>query len=171
MERVLSLVGEANTALKRADHMVSVTYKVVHDVKLLMVIMEHVHKAVIKGMDAVLLYDMIYKRIPMLPVQFRDRLIDLLLYYFTHLAELSSKYPDRLALLDEVELRERFYEAISGALTSLNIETDNNFQKMLREENVRAQRYRSAHQYNLEEFQLSEADIVRKFSGVYPASW
>ena len=74
MEKIQSLVLEANKDVKRADHLIAVTYKLVTDTKLLIIAVENLHKALIKGMGALLRYDLIYKRIPDIPENMINRL-------------------------------------------------------------------------------------------------
>ncbi|MBW2979434.1 hypothetical protein DRZ77_02155 [Candidatus Woesearchaeota archaeon] len=64
MEAYELVLEKANKSLKIADHMLSVTYKLVNDPKLLLSIVEHIFAAVLNGMDAVLLFERLYKRIP-----------------------------------------------------------------------------------------------------------
>lgn len=74
MEEVNQIVEQANELLKRADHMASVTYQVVNETKLLVVIVDNLYQAAIKAMDAVLHYDYLYKRIGELPANTRERM-------------------------------------------------------------------------------------------------
>ncbi len=63
MEKLRQLIGEANLNLKRADHLVYITYPLVKEVKLLYKITENIHTALIKAMEAILYYERLYKRI------------------------------------------------------------------------------------------------------------
>lgn len=69
-----ALVDEANRAFKTADHLAYVTYPIVTDRKLLMVIVENLHLALRKSMDAFLTYEYMYKRINHLPREFGSQL-------------------------------------------------------------------------------------------------
>lgn len=74
MERFLQLVKEANRAFETADHLAYVTYPLVNDTKLIIGIAENLFKALSNGMDAILYYDRIYKRIMHLPTDFQGKL-------------------------------------------------------------------------------------------------
>lgn len=74
MEKLRLLLKEANTAFKIADHMIYVTYPLVSDTKLLIVIIENLHKAITKGVEALLYYEFLYKRISNFPESFHERL-------------------------------------------------------------------------------------------------
>lgn len=67
MDNITSLMEEANRAFKTADHLAYVTYPIVTDKKLLMVIVEHLHRAIAKSVEAILAYEYLYKRINHLP--------------------------------------------------------------------------------------------------------
>ena len=62
MEQVRTLTNEANELVKRADHLAVVTYKIVNDPKLLIVVIETLQKALMAGMKAVVRFDEVYKK-------------------------------------------------------------------------------------------------------------
>lgn len=64
METFKRLVGEANKSLKTADHLTYVTFPLINDIKLMVTITENLNIALTKGMEAILHYDRLYKRIP-----------------------------------------------------------------------------------------------------------
>jgi hypothetical protein len=74
MERFLQLVKEANRAFETADHLAYVTYPLVNDNKLIISIAENLFKALTTGMEAILYYDRIYKRIMHIPPDFHGKL-------------------------------------------------------------------------------------------------
>tara|TARA_Y100000310_G_scaffold335338_2_gene417139 strand:- start:46397 stop:46879 length:483 start_codon:yes stop_codon:yes gene_type:complete len=74
MEHAKKLLNEANESLKRADHLASVTFKLINDPKLLWVALENTHKAAINCMNSLLQFDYIYKRIPHIPEVFKEKL-------------------------------------------------------------------------------------------------
>jgi len=63
MEDIKSLVKEANTLVNTADHLTYITYPTVKDNKLMISIIEDLYKALVKGVNAVLQYERMYKRI------------------------------------------------------------------------------------------------------------
>lgn len=73
MQEVKDLVIEANKAFETADHLAFVTYPVINDTKLFALVAEQLHRALISGMNALLEYDEMYKRIPPLPDEFENR--------------------------------------------------------------------------------------------------
>lgn len=74
MEQIRRMVLEANNAFKTADHLAYVSYPLLKDNKLLLAIAQNLYIASLKGMDAVLHYEKLYKRINMLPVDFESRM-------------------------------------------------------------------------------------------------
>lgn len=70
MEKLKSLITEANGALHKADHLVYVTYPQVKEAKLLYTIAYNLYVALAKGMEAVLHYERLYKRIPLVKGDF-----------------------------------------------------------------------------------------------------
>jgi len=73
MEEILKLVREAKKLYETADHLTYVTFPVVNEVKLLVTIAENLNSALVMGMNAILLYDRLYKRIPPLNTDFYSR--------------------------------------------------------------------------------------------------
>lgn len=64
MERFQEARDKARKNLQVADHMISVTYKVVDDPKLLLAVMENVFLALTNSMASILYYERLFKRIP-----------------------------------------------------------------------------------------------------------
>lgn len=65
-------MGEARDKLNTADHLIFVTYPAVNEVKMLYVIVDGISTAVKKAMIAVVRYDRLYKRVPLVPGDFRS---------------------------------------------------------------------------------------------------
>lgn len=74
MQEIYALIDKANRLFQTADHLTYVTYPVVNDVKLIITIMENIYSSLIAGMEAILNYDRMYKRISPLPDNFSARL-------------------------------------------------------------------------------------------------
>jgi len=74
MQEASNLLNEANRLLRTADHLAYVTYPLVKDNKLIMAITENLAEAMTKAVDAVLSYDIYYKRIMNVPSDFQSRL-------------------------------------------------------------------------------------------------
>jgi len=64
MEKFQIARERAIRALKTADHMVSVTYGVVKDAKLLLAVLDNLNVALEETMNSILYYDRLFKRIP-----------------------------------------------------------------------------------------------------------
>ena len=73
MERFQQYLLEAKKAFETADHLAYVTFPLVNDSKLLLLITENVQRALNHSMNALLSYDELYKRIPPLPSDFSAR--------------------------------------------------------------------------------------------------
>ncbi|MFH1840385.1 MAG: hypothetical protein ABH849_04520 [Nanoarchaeota archaeon] len=74
MEKYEELLIEMDRAFKTADHLAYVTYPIVKEIRLLMNIIENLDKALRAGMNAILEYDRLYKRIGPLQESFEIRL-------------------------------------------------------------------------------------------------
>jgi len=75
MEKLKELVKKANQHLKTADHLTYVTYPLVKDIKLLLNIIENLNKSMTLGMEAVLRYDKLFKRISPYPDNFEAKFL------------------------------------------------------------------------------------------------
>lgn len=73
MEKFQESREKALKALRTADHMISVTYGVVKDPKLLLAILENLNKSLQETMDSILFYDRLFKRIPPFQDSFESR--------------------------------------------------------------------------------------------------
>lgn len=74
MERLKQLVKEANSEFMKANHLAYVTYPMIKETKLLYVIAEVLQGALAKGVEAMLHYERLYKRIPLVPGAFDTEL-------------------------------------------------------------------------------------------------
>ncbi|MFH1455690.1 MAG: hypothetical protein ABIF40_01950 [archaeon] len=63
MEKVKSLLKESNSKIRSADHLLTMTYPVIQDPKMLAVITQNIYTSMTSGMKALLYYDRLYKRI------------------------------------------------------------------------------------------------------------
>ena len=75
MEKLKELVKKANQYLNTADHLTYVTYPLVKDIKLLFNIVENLNKALNYGMEAILRYDKLFKRISPYPDNFEAKFL------------------------------------------------------------------------------------------------
>lgn len=74
MDKLKQLITEANTELKKADHLAYVTYPMIRESKLLYAIAEVIYNSLHKGVEAVLAYERLYKRIPLVPGTFETEI-------------------------------------------------------------------------------------------------
>lgn len=72
MEEHFVALQEAKDAAKIADHMVTITYNVVNDPKLLVVVAEKIFTAMKSAIRSVLLYEVYQKRIPAYKEDFQE---------------------------------------------------------------------------------------------------
>jgi hypothetical protein len=74
MEKFKFLVRQARAYLQTADHLVYVTYPLVNETKMLLVVAENLYKASTKAINAILYREKLYKRIISLPDEWEQRL-------------------------------------------------------------------------------------------------
>ncbi len=60
-------------SIKRADHLTYMTLPIVKDNKLILSIMENIHLSMVQGMNTLLEYERMYKRVPPLSQNFASR--------------------------------------------------------------------------------------------------
>lgn len=74
MDKLKQLITEANAELKKADHLAYVTYPMIRESKLLYAIAEVLYNSLHKGVEAVLEYERLYKRIPLVAGTFETEI-------------------------------------------------------------------------------------------------
>ncbi len=74
MEKVKALQRESDIKIRSADHLLTVTYPVIKDPKMLVVVTQNIYTSMISGMKALLYYDRLYKRIGPLSADFWSQL-------------------------------------------------------------------------------------------------
>lgn len=73
MEDHKLLIKEALRLLNTADHMAYMTYPMINDPKLLLTITKNLYNALLKSVEAVLVYEATYKRIPSFVNSYHDK--------------------------------------------------------------------------------------------------
>ena len=73
MEKYQSAIEKAKKNIQIADHMLTVTYPLVKDTKLLLAIMENIFLSMANAMVSVLYFDRMYKRIPSFSESFEGK--------------------------------------------------------------------------------------------------
>ena len=74
MNNVVVNIDEALKKFRTADHILYVTYPLVSDNKLLISVAENLNLALLKALDALLMYECLFKRIRDVPFDFIDKL-------------------------------------------------------------------------------------------------
>ncbi|MDP3916837.1 MAG: hypothetical protein Q8Q42_00950 [Nanoarchaeota archaeon] len=74
MERFYDYVNKAIKSYTTADHMVHMTYQVVHDPKIMLLAATHLYESLENAVSAILYYDYYFKRIQLFPQDPASRL-------------------------------------------------------------------------------------------------
>jgi hypothetical protein len=74
MEEFQELREIAHKKISLADHMLTMTYPLVRDTKLLLVVLENIFLAMTNAMSSVLYYERLFKRVPPFKDSFEDKL-------------------------------------------------------------------------------------------------
>jgi hypothetical protein len=101
------------------------------------------------------------------PDELRDRLMELLKFYYLHQAEVAARHPDRVALLDNHALRDRLEQSVRDAFERVGLELTPQFAEALAEAGQASRGFSSGHRYALADFDLDEAQLKRDFAPVY----
>ena len=75
MKKFKNALVKANNLFRTADHLAYVSYPLLKDNKLLVVITKNLYMAGVNGMDTILYYEKVYKRINILPTDFNSRML------------------------------------------------------------------------------------------------
>ena len=75
MQQFKNALVQANNLFRTADHLAYVSYPLLKDNKLLVVITKNLYMAGVNGMDTILYYEKVYKRINILPTDFNSRML------------------------------------------------------------------------------------------------
>jgi hypothetical protein len=95
----------------------------------------------------------------------RDRLVDQLAFYYCNLDRLARAQPaDRCATVTLPQLRSGLAQTLTAVYDRLGLPMDRAFERLLRDEDESARRYRSGHSYSLEQFGLVPARIEARFA-------
>jgi len=74
MQEIKITLDKANQLIKRADHMLYVTYPLIKDNKLIITMADNIVNGMIYAMDAVFMYEKLYKRISYYPEDFKEKM-------------------------------------------------------------------------------------------------
>ena len=101
------------------------------------------------------------------PPAFRDALLDLLVFYYEHLADVAGRHPDRIAFISNDDLKHELEASITRAYSKVSLDMSPQFAGVLRHASQASRRHRSSHRYSLDEFDLSEELIRSRFERSY----
>jgi len=97
----------------------------------------------------------------------RDRFVEQLLFYYLHLEAVARAHPDRIAVIDNDQLRDNLEIVVRGSFAALDLDMSPQFADALVEASRRSRGFSSKHAYTLEEYGLSEAMVEKRFAAVY----
>lgn len=103
------------------------------------------------------------------PVAVRDRLIELLAFYYRHLADVGKGNPKQWVKVANEDLHQRLAETVLAGYRQLGLSVDPAFEQALAEADRRSRAFRSGHRYRPADFGLTSEGIRRRFAAVYPA--
>lgn len=97
----------------------------------------------------------------------RDRFVEQLLFYYLHLESVARTRPDRIAIIDNDQLRDNLESVVRASFAALDLDVSPQFEDALAEAGRRSRGFSSKHAYTLEEYGLSESMIEKRFAAVY----
>ena len=98
---------------------------------------------------------------------FRDRLIDLLHFYYLHLADVAESNQGRMAMIYNDDLRDNLEDAVLGALRTTQLQASESFRSSLHAASAASRGFKSGHSYSLAEFGLDADELDSRFADVY----
>jgi len=104
---------------------------------------------------------------PQVSPALRDRFVDLLVFYYDHLMEVATRHPERLAFITNDDMRDRLDDAVTSAMRQVGLPISDSLAATLTDAARRSRRHRSAHEYSLEEFGLTEDLLRSRFANAY----
>ena len=104
---------------------------------------------------------------PAVSADFRDKLIDLLAFYYENLGNAAESHPDRVAMLYNDDLRDNLEESVLKVLASVGVESGDTFRAELMSASAVSRQHVSGHRYSLQEFGLSDDLIASRFANAY----
>ena len=105
---------------------------------------------------------------PFTPELFRDRWLDLMEYYYAHLASvLSTKNEQKYLLFDMHDLQTGIKNCVQGIYEHFHIPLSHTYATILDQEAETAVSYRSRHHYDLEKYGLNAEIVNSRYSQGY----
>ncbi len=103
-----------------------------------------------------------------IPRPFQRRMINALLHYYAELAQFASE--DDIKIVEMERLNSELESVVAEIFDHAAHQPSETFQAKLAALGSGGRNYQSAHRYSLADFNLTEAEIGRSFSGVWPLS-
>jgi hypothetical protein len=101
------------------------------------------------------------------PERFNERFVELFAFYFDNLFEQADRLPaNRIALLNNGEIRAHLHEAVKHTLASLEIDPAPSFEARLAERDRESREHRSPHRHRLADSNLDEAWLAARFADI-----
>ncbi len=97
----------------------------------------------------------------------RDRLVDLLEFYYEHLNQVRERFPGRVAAISNDELRGDLANSIARVYSETKLEIDVAFSEKLEAASSASRSFQSNHRYSLEDYGLDAAEIRSRFEPVW----
>ena len=101
------------------------------------------------------------------PEDLKGDLVELLRFYYEHLAAVAEENPDRMAVLYNDDLRDDLAASVTASLESIGLAVDDGFRDKLLILSAASRRHESGHQYTIGEFGLTDDIIASQFERVY----
>ncbi len=101
------------------------------------------------------------------PEEFKSDLVELLRFYYEHLADVAVTSPGRMAVLYNDDLRNDLAASVVASLESIGLAVDDGFRDRLLILSAASRRHTSGHHYTIEEFGLTDDMIASQFERVY----
>lgn len=99
--------------------------------------------------------------------RFKDRIIDLLKFYYLHLHQVAQQYPMQMAFVDNDALRNDLADAVQKAFAHLHRPVSEAFLARLQHADRKSRNSSSGHRYTLKDFELDERELADRFACVY----
>lgn len=101
------------------------------------------------------------------PQRFNEHFVELFAFYFDNLFEQAERLPaERIALLNNVEIRSHLEAAVTQTLDRLQLDPAPSFAKRLQDRAHESRQHRSAHKHELSDSNLDPAWLKERFADI-----
>jgi hypothetical protein len=104
------------------------------------------------------------------PLAVRNRLIELLVFYYRHLASVAKLRPGQWVNVANQDLHQCLAETVVAGYRRLGLPIEPAFEQALAEADRQSRSFRSGHRYRPADYGLTDQGIRRRFAAVYPSS-